>query len=57
MLSTVGRVEVRLLGRRNASDAGRFVVIAVGAVGSTLDEPDVAAMHRTLGLEQVPSPS
>jgi hypothetical protein len=25
----------------------------VGAIGSTLDEPDVAALHATLGLAPV----
>ena len=35
------------------SDAGRYAVATVGTVGSTLDEPDVAAMCRTLGLESV----
>ncbi|MGH9132665.1 MAG: hypothetical protein ACRDZZ_01915, partial [Ilumatobacteraceae bacterium] len=43
-----------LVRRRNGSDAGRYAVILVGAIGSTLDEPDVAAMCRTLGLEPVP---
>ena len=42
-----------LVRRRNGSDAGRFAAMSVGAVGSTLDEPDVAAMCRTLGLESV----
>ena len=46
-----------LVRQRNGSDAGRFAAMSVGALGSTLDEPDVAAMYRTLGLEQVPSPS
>jgi hypothetical protein len=46
-----------LVRQRNGSDAGRFAAVSVGAVGSTLDEPDVAAMYRTLGLEPVPSPS
>ncbi len=46
-----------LVRQRNGSDAGRFAAVSVGAVGSTLDEPDVAAMYRTLGLERVPSPS
>ena len=43
--------------RRSGSDAGRFAAVSVGAVGSTLDEPDVAALYRTLGLEAAPSPS
>jgi hypothetical protein len=43
-----------LVHRRHGTDAGRFAAISVGAVGSTLDEPDVAAMCRTLGLAPVP---
>ena len=46
-----------LVRQRNGSDAGRFVAVSVGAVGSMLDEPDVAALYRTLGLEAAPSPS
>ncbi len=42
-----------LVRQRHGSDAGRFAAVTVGAVGSTLDEPDVAAMCRTLGLESV----
>ena len=42
-----------LVQQRNGSAAGRFAVILVGAIGSTLDEPDVAALCRTLGLESV----
>jgi predicted ATPase/DNA-binding SARP family transcriptional activator len=39
--------------QRNGSAAGRFAVILVGAIGSTLDEPDVAALYATLGLAPV----
>jgi hypothetical protein len=46
-----------LVRQRNGDDAGRFAVATVGTVGSTLDEPDVAAMYRTLGLEPLASPS
>ena len=46
-----------LVRQRNGSDAGRFVAVSVGAVGSMLDEPDVAALYRTLGLEAAPSAS
>jgi hypothetical protein len=42
-----------LVRQRRGSDAGRFAVATVGTVGSTLDEPDVAGMCRTLGLESV----
>jgi 2-methylcitrate dehydratase PrpD len=46
-----------LVRRRNGSDTRRFVAVSVGAVASTLDERDVAALYRTLGLEAAPSPS
>ena len=39
-----------LVRERNGTVAGRFAALTVGAVGSTLDEPDVAAMCRTLGF-------
>jgi hypothetical protein len=39
-----------LVRQRNGSDAGRYAAASVGAVGSTLDEPDVAALCHTLGL-------
>jgi tetratricopeptide (TPR) repeat protein len=44
-----------LVRQRNGSAAGRFAVILVGAIGSTLDEPDVAALCHTLGLESLTS--
>jgi len=34
--------------QRNGIAAGRFAVILVGAIGSTLDQPDVAALCREL---------
>jgi hypothetical protein len=40
-----------LVEQRNGSAAGRFAVLLVGAIGSTLDEPDVAGLCRTLGVE------
>ena len=43
-----------LVEQRTGGAAGRFAVILVGAIGSTLDEPDVAALSRTLGLESIP---
>ena len=45
-----------LVRQRNGSDAGRFAAVSVGAVGSTLDEPDVAALYHTLGLDAAPTP-
>jgi predicted ATPase/DNA-binding SARP family transcriptional activator len=45
-----------LVDQHNGSDAGRFAAVSVGAIGSTLDEPDVAALYRTLGLDAAPTP-
>ena len=42
-----------LVEQRNGTAVGRFAVILVGAIGSTLDEPDVAALCHTLGLDRV----
>ena len=45
-----------LVRERNGTVAGRFAALTVGAVGSTLDEPDVAAMCRTLGFANLSAP-
>jgi hypothetical protein len=37
-----------LVDRRTSSDAGRFVAMFGGAVGASLDEPDVVALMASL---------